>query len=68
MKENPLRSLSGIPVLLLLLAALLVCALGMVAGVRAESAALILGSLLTGLVLTIGLVASTWSSPTRRRC
>jgi regulator of protease activity HflC (stomatin/prohibitin superfamily) len=56
MKENPLRSLSGIPVLLLLLAALLLCALGIVAGIRAESALVILGSLLTGLVLTIGLV------------
>jgi regulator of protease activity HflC (stomatin/prohibitin superfamily) len=55
MKENPNRSLAGIPVLLGLIAALVVCALGMAAGVRAQSPGMLFGFLATGLVLVIAL-------------
>jgi regulator of protease activity HflC (stomatin/prohibitin superfamily) len=50
-KENPIRSLAGIPVLLGLVAALVACGLGMAAGTRIESPPLLFASLATGLVL-----------------
>jgi regulator of protease activity HflC (stomatin/prohibitin superfamily) len=53
MKENSIRSSSGIPVLLLLLAAMLACAFGVAAGIRMHSPAVILASLLLGLGLVI---------------
>jgi regulator of protease activity HflC (stomatin/prohibitin superfamily) len=55
MKENPIRSLSGIPVLLVLIVALLACALGMAAGIRAESPVLAIASFTVGLILIIAL-------------
>jgi regulator of protease activity HflC (stomatin/prohibitin superfamily) len=55
MKENPNRSLAGIPVLLGLIVALVICALGMAAGVRAQSPGMLFGFLATGLVLVIAL-------------
>jgi len=55
MKENPIRSLAGIPVLLGLIAALVVCALGMAAGIRGASPGMIFGFLSVGLLLVIAL-------------
>ena len=55
MKENPNRSLSGIPVLLALIVGLIACALGMAAGIRAESAVVAISSFTLGLILVIGL-------------
>jgi regulator of protease activity HflC (stomatin/prohibitin superfamily) len=55
MKENPIRSLSGIPVLLALVAGLIACALAMAAGIRAEAPVLAISGFGLGLVLLIGL-------------
>ena len=55
MKENPNRSLAGIPVLLGLIAALVICALGMAAGIRAQSPGMLFGFLAAGLLLVIAL-------------
>jgi len=54
-KENPIRSLSGIPVLLGLIAALVLCALGMATGIRSQAPGLIFGFLAAGLLLVIAL-------------
>jgi regulator of protease activity HflC (stomatin/prohibitin superfamily) len=53
MKENPLRSQSGIPILLLILGALVACVLLMVLGVRSQSAGLVILGLFSGLLLMI---------------
>ena len=53
MKENPLRSMSGIPVLVLLIVALLACALAFAAGVRAQAPGLMIAGLVIGLLLVI---------------
>jgi regulator of protease activity HflC (stomatin/prohibitin superfamily) len=55
MKENPLRSLSGIPVLVVLIAALLACALGFAGGIRAQAPAPMIASLVAGLLLFIAM-------------
>jgi regulator of protease activity HflC (stomatin/prohibitin superfamily) len=54
-KENPIRSLAGIPVLLGLVAGFVVCGLVMAAGVRVGSPALLFVALAVGLILVIGL-------------
>jgi regulator of protease activity HflC (stomatin/prohibitin superfamily) len=53
MKENPLRSLSGIPVLLVILAGVLACAVGFGAGIRAQSIVQVVACLLVGAALVL---------------
>jgi regulator of protease activity HflC (stomatin/prohibitin superfamily) len=55
MKENPLRSLSGIPVLVALVVALLACAMAFAAGIRGQAPGIMVASLLAGLLLVIAL-------------
>jgi regulator of protease activity HflC (stomatin/prohibitin superfamily) len=55
MKENPIRSLSGIPVLLALIVGLIVCAVGIATGIRTQSPGLAIAALGLGLVLIVGL-------------
>jgi regulator of protease activity HflC (stomatin/prohibitin superfamily) len=54
MKENPIRSASGIPVLLLVLVGELACAAGIATGIRSEAPLLVLFFLLVGGVLAVG--------------
>jgi regulator of protease activity HflC (stomatin/prohibitin superfamily) len=55
MKENPIRSLSDIPVLLALIVGLIVCAVGIATGIRTQSPGLAIAALGLGLVLIVGL-------------
>jgi regulator of protease activity HflC (stomatin/prohibitin superfamily) len=55
MKENPIRSLSGIPVLLGVLAGLLACAVFFIGGIRAQAPLQVVASVLAGLVLVLSL-------------
>jgi len=53
MKENPIRSLSGIPMLLGVILGLFLLALAFAVGVRNQSPAILIASLLAGLSLAI---------------
>jgi regulator of protease activity HflC (stomatin/prohibitin superfamily) len=53
MKEHDVRSISGIPMLLALLAGLCVCAFGFIGGIAGQNGFIIGGSLLVGLVLFV---------------
>jgi regulator of protease activity HflC (stomatin/prohibitin superfamily) len=53
MKENDLRSISGIPMLLALLVGLCVCIFSLIAGITGKNSFFIGGSLLVGFVLLI---------------
>jgi hypothetical protein len=68
MKENPIRSAPGIPVLLALIAALLLGAYLSVNGVRTGMPLSIVAGVLVDALGTAAWSACTWSSPTRPRC
>lgn len=56
MKENPIRSLPGIPMLLLFIALCLVAAWAFMSGVRGAGGAWVVASILTGTLAVFGMV------------